>query len=308
MTFKTVRVLPANSGAFRTINILSAGDGNNEVSEWQETTMDDRTFETVQDSGGLVAGMKHVNLHGHSSGYKAKAVTFDPNGNTYFDILSLTAADNQFFSGIIWFNLDLGGGTGGGQVIQVDPNGGFTSRVKLGPGAGDTLVDLIDTTGNNDVERVIQSTVSSPAWHSLLWSGDTLNQILKVYLDDVEAGNLVVDGVPFSMAFNGLEFSLWQDGENAPGGGYLGNGSDCWIAPGQSLLTAGDISLVTRRKFVTAANKPVDLGAHGELPTGISPAIFFSGNKDTYGQPNLGTGGAFTLTGTLTNASTSPSD
>jgi hypothetical protein len=53
--------------------------------------------------------------------------------------------------------------------------------------------------------------------------------------------------------------------------------------------------------------KPVNLGTNGQTPTGTIPAMFFSG--DASGFPtNQGTGGAFTLTGSLTNASTSPSD
>jgi len=62
-----------------------------------------------------------------------------------------------------------------------------------------------------------------------------------------------------------------------------------------------------RRKFIDAIGKPVFLGSDGSLPTGVAPAMFFSGDSTAFAT-NRGTGGPFTLTGSLTNASTSPSD
>jgi hypothetical protein len=78
--------------------------------------------------------------------------------------------------------------------------------------------------------------------------------------------------------------------------------ADLWIAPGISLLDgSGDIPLATRRKFIDALGKPVFLGANGELATGTAPAVFLSGDASTFAT-NLGTGGAFATTGTLTDA------
>jgi hypothetical protein len=51
----------------------------------------------------------------------------------------------------------------------------------------------------------------------------------------------------------------------------------------------------------------VNLGSDCSTPTGTGPAVCFSGNASTFGT-NKGTGGAFTTTGTLTDADTSPSD
>jgi len=56
-----------------------------------------------------------------------------------------------------------------------------------------------------------------------------------------------------------------------------------------------------------ATGKPVDLGPNGSTPTGSAPSLFFSGNATSFAT-NQGTGGAFTLTSALTNATTSPSD
>ena len=61
-----------------------------------------------------------------------------------------------------------------------------------------------------------------------------------------------------------------------------------------------------RRKFSTAAGKPVDLGADGSLPTGTA-AIIYEPFEDLDGT-NKGTGGNFNVTGELVRCSSSPSD
>jgi hypothetical protein len=49
-----------------------------------------------------------------------------------------------------------------------------------------------------------------------------------------------------------------------------------------------------RRKFITAGGKPVFLGNNGELPTGASPLVFFSGDRTVWNAgTNKGTGGNF---------------
>ena len=67
-----------------------------------------------------------------------------------------------------------------------------------------------------------------------------------------------------------------------------------------------DLSTVgNRRKFIDGAGKPVD-PATAAAAFG-TPIIRFSGDHTGFAT-NLGGGGAFTLVGSLTNASTGPSD
>lgn len=80
--------------------------------------------------------------------------------------------------------------------------------------------------------------------------------------------------------------------------------SNFYVAMGQFL----DLSIPDNvAKFIDGTGKPVSLGTTGASPTGIAPTIFFSGDSSTF-PVNHGTGGTFTLTGSLTNASSSPSD
>ena len=65
--------------------------------------------------------------------------------------------------------------------------------------------------------------------------------------------------------------------------------------------------LATRRKFIDADGKPVDLWRTGNKPTGSPPILFFSGVTNKW-HTNKGTGGGFTENGTLTTSATSLSD
>jgi hypothetical protein len=80
---------------------------------------------------------------------------------------------------------------------------------------------------------------------------------------------------------------------------------------GQPFFDLSDTANVN--KLFSPDNKAISWGADGSLVTGTIPWVFFSGDATDYGG-NLGGGGDFVPTnfaygdGTLTNASTSPSD
>jgi len=84
--------------------------------------------------------------------------------------------------------------------------------------------------------------------------------------------------------------------------------AEVYFAPAQYL----DLSVVAnRRKFISASGRPVYLGADGSRPTGTAPIMYqrlADGAAASTFATNLGTGGDFTITGTLTTGSTSPSD
>lgn len=88
-------------------------------------------------------------------------------------------------------------------------------------------------------------------------------------------------------------------GTNGSGSQYFGDMADYWFAPGVSLLVNGDIPIETRAKFINNG-QPV---APKNFPAG--GAVLFTGDASVFGTNRLG-GGAFTTTGTFTNASTHP--
>jgi hypothetical protein len=133
--------------------------------------------------------------------------------------------------------------------------------------------------------------------------------VLAQYLDGVLVGQppLIVGSFSGTSTINFNGFALWV-GADSFGNNLTGDLADLWIAPGVSLLDgSGDIATSTRRKLIDASGKPVDLGSDGSIPTGTAPSVFLSGNASSF-STNKGTGGAFTTTGTLTDATSSPSD
>jgi hypothetical protein len=69
-------------------------------------------------------------------------------------------------------------------------------------------------------------------------------------------------------------------------------------------------SAANRRKFIGADGKPVSLGADGSAPTGTAPLVYqriAKGAAASTFATNLGSGGNFTITGSLDVGSTSPS-
>jgi hypothetical protein len=124
-------------------------------------------------------------------------------------------------------------------------------------------------------------------------------------------------------------FQLYvNDASDAAAGGTFTNtdlnqvGSDWWIGTDNTTTPRGDFDIAdlwhartridlsveaNRRKFRSAAGKPVNLGSDGSTPTGSAPLIYQSGSVAAW-HTNKGSGGGFTLTGTLTASADSPSD
>lgn len=141
-------------------------------------------------------------------------------------------------------------------------------------------------------------------WHHLLYSfelsGLAGSRNYAVYLDDVKQ-TVINNGETGGAIFVNFNDDVYFP-DNWQNTALEVDFALVWFAPGVSLLTeAGVISEANRRLFISAEGKPVDPSGY---PTG---AILFNGDASTF-VTNQGTSGVFTLTGVLTNASTSPSD
>lgn len=248
----------------------------------------------------VAARKKHRD--GGSAPYVAQGVHFD--GATFLSRLSLAATDNEFMSFYLCFLVTVEEAPVSGNQLWLGNPDAFNNSASL----GSNISSLTAGTGGNGEDYIYASAVSANLedgnWHSIIGTYQTNlpvgEKIIKYVIDGVATtlANTSDDETAFTNLYNALPFYL---GSDSFGDNYIGAMADPWIAPGQSLLTDGDIFLATIRKFIDADGKPVYLGANGELPTGIPPAIFFSGLAASF-PTNLGTGGAFTLTGTLTDA------
>lgn len=237
--------------------------------------------------------------------YVAKAVHFD--GSTYLYINPLVVSDSPVLSASMWIKTSLLKTNG---LFDFDPNNNAAPDLSIdnnhnafnfyenqngGIFFGDTKADSFTPDGR---------------WHHILFFVDTnhagADKIVQMYLDDqplnFSGGSQSL--AAFSMLMANLDFAVPDTPADFGTPLFTGHIADVYIAPGQFI----DFSVeANRRKFISADGKPVDLGSNCSTPTGTAPAVCFSGNASSFGT-NKGTGGAFTLTGTLTDAVTSPSN
>lgn len=236
---------------------------------------------------------------GGGGGYHADAVHFD--GSTYLSTNSLTFADDGFFSVIWWAKYNPAIYTTNTLFVS-DPAGDYATFGAVGPS-----IEVASAGAVNDIIVDALPLINTDAWHNIILCVQTSlaspNNVVKLYVDDVDATDITEDaaGSGFSTALNGLPFFFGQDSSNPAA---IVDFADVRIMH-TSLITGSDIAEATRRLFISASGKPVD-PAIATAALG-DPEILFSGNASTFGT-NQGTGGVFSTTGTLTNASTSPSD
>ncbi|WP_192246072.1 hypothetical protein [Mesorhizobium silamurunense] len=269
----------------------------------------------------------NIGAGGGGSPYVAEAVHVATGTGLGNPSLVATGDDTGYLTYVYWFKMS-GADFGNQGVMWVqDPENFYpgNSYFSDGGGAGIGFIHLqaCASQDENCISATIGATPSDPGktvvpldtWVPLLVSIDTnrsptSSMVLQAYLGDTQV--LYVSGfepstyystpAPFFQTWNGLSLHFFDDVLNPAT--VSGDFADIWFAPGQFI----DFSVeANRRKFVDASGKPVYLGANGEMPTGTAPAVFFSGDATGFAT-NKGTGGAFTLTGSLTNATTSPSD
>jgi hypothetical protein len=233
--------------------------------------------------------------------------------NDYLSVASLTGiADSNkgIFSG--WFRLD------GGDASALAILSGFTSPVnesiQIYRNASNKFSVSLLASGSPGSQRVLlmsnTSYVAGATWYHFLasWNGDTTTGHL--FVNDADDLNTVTDVVSASTSdltcANG--YAIGVSSANLTAYKFNGCMAEVYFAPGQYL----DFSLVyNRRKFISASGKPVHLGTTGALPTGTAP-IVYQHLDDSEAVANFatnrGTGGNFSITGTLDTGSTSPSD
>jgi len=130
-------------------------------------------------------------------------------------------------------------------------------------------------------------------WHHVLMSWDTSNNTnCWIAIDGTQGTTINTrNDVTCDYTFTGWYCSMDASGLNA-------DVSEIYFAPGQSL---GAFSSANVEKFRTTGAKPANLGSNGSAPTGVQPGIYFKNPYSSFGV-NSGTGGNFTVNGTLADA------
>ena len=186
---------------------------------------------------------------------------------------------------------------------------GSTSRFRAGWGFTSTTISVLarNAAGTDILDLTTASLFSTGAtWLHFLSSWDLATAGARsIYINDVS------DLSEVTFTNDSIDYTLadWSVGAFASGTSkFNGCVADLYFAPGQYL----DFSLVyNRRKFISASGKPVHLGTTGALPTGTAPIVYqHLADAETVADfaTNRGTGGNFSITGTLETGSTSPSD
>lgn len=206
----------------------------------------------------------------------------------------------------LWFRLD--GGDGFGQYALQLAGGGVGFSVLRTSG------NLWQVNGFNTVPASI-FTVSTAATHtqSATWKHLLCSWDLSLY-PSADGVHLyisdVVDESSLSYVDDTIDYTVTDCvvGANGTANKFNGGLAEIYFNSAEYL----DFSNVAnRRKFISSGGKPVHLGTDGSFPTGTAPMVYLhldDGEAVANFATNRGTGGNFTIAGTLATASSSPSD
>ncbi len=186
-------------------------------------------------------------------------------------------------------------------AIMSNDTGRFDVSIDRVSTGSNLRVRLDDSSGSTILASETLGGVPS-SWSHVLISIDTAAGVFHAYINDVAqsttSGFLSTNAIDFTTG----DFFIGRSGGQGDGAnGYMYDPyfTDEFI----------DISIeANRRKFISAAGKPVRLGLTGATPTGTAAKVFCSGAINNW-NVNKGTGGGFTVSGNaLTVAPDSPTD
>lgn len=235
------------------------------------------------------------------------AADFDGSNDYMNKTSELTGmADGQKGVVSFWYRVDGGDGSTraifarlAGYYFYIWHDAGNKINVQARNSAGTIILGINTTTAY----------LASSTWLHFLISWDLSITTAHLYVNDssdLTSSTLTNDTINYTGGTSEWWFAVNSGGFPAT----LINGcfAEMYFAPNQYL----DFSIESnRRKFISASGKPMFLGTNGLLPTGTSPLIYFhldNGEATANFATNRGTGGDFSITGTLSTASTSPSD
>jgi len=240
--------------------------------------------------------------------YHAPAVHLD--GSTWLTNSSLITPSSSLFSAVFWFKTNNSAIEA--TLYVVDPNNYVVPYFDIHNGTLDIELGSFPNAGNDEYITSTSTSYIDNQWHSVILTIDASTSApkkVKIYIDNVDVmGSLSSSnstGGSYQVLGNGYLAQIGYDNTGS-GGFFIGDISDFRVFYGVCLLDGtGNIPLATRQLFVNASGKPVDPAvATAALGTAT---ILLSGNASTFAT-NQGAGGAFAITGALSNATTSPSD
>lgn len=235
----------------------------------------------------------------------------DFNGTTHTlsrgsDLTGSADSKKGIFS--VWLRLDGGDAATQRVICGVDTPGAANTHVLLERDTANKFAVTMRNAASTDIllMTTVSTFIAGATWRHVLASWDLATAGARhLYINDVSDISVTTftnDTIDYTEANYRIGSS--------DNGFFFFNGcmAELYFAQGQYL----DFSLVSnRRRFISATGKPVHLSANGALPTG-TPPIVYEHLDDLEAVANFatnrGTGGNFTITGTLATGSSSPSD
>jgi hypothetical protein len=218
-------------------------------------------------------------------------------GNNYLSTAGLSGASNSYTGSMsLWVKwgsdgVDYGIAGFRGRGIQIIRTVSNDLQVYLWNNAGGQVLELASSSGQATGANV---------WHNILASWSTNfsagNKIGRLYLDGVNINDSQADGGAASqIAWSGVTEYLpsFSSPYNTNQNLAL---SEIWLSTASYI----DFSNSANRALFYNSGHPVDLGSNGSTPTGSSPDVFLNQPSALAGN-NQGTGGNFTIHGTLTD-------
>lgn len=234
--------------------------------------------------------------------FPVQAVVFDGSNDYLTRGADLTGNANGK-SGILSFWIKFNGGNATNMcILSRDGTGVFLVK-----DTGNLIeITIKKASGNGLVLRTSSTYTDASGWLHCLLAWDLANTTGYFYVNDADDTDLST-AVNENLIYTGSDYGI---GANVDDGSTKLNADLAeFYFNNEAYL---DISqAVNRRKFISAAGKPVNLGDNGERPTAATPRVYLSsrpGDAASAFSTNKGDGGNFSITGTLTIASTSPSD
>ena len=236
--------------------------------------------------------------NGGNGGYTTAAVNFDGTNDYLTHDAGLTGeADSKLGIFSCWFNR---GADGFARWIDVK-----FSYMHIVFGFNNLFgFSFRNAAGTINFNITSSAIVAADGWTHVMASWNLAGPTTHLYVNGVEDNheNTANDSdVNYTQTF--WTIGAEDDGDSK----YNGDVADLYwnIAEYLDLSVSGN-----RAKFIDGSGKPVDLGADGSTPTGTAPIMFHKADAATPANfaNNLGGAGNFTVQGTLTNASSTPSD
>ena len=242
---------------------------------------------------GMIAG----------AGFAPLAADFDGTNDSMARGAALTGIANSY-TGILSFWLRLDGGDGASQMVcQTGPD----DYIQILRNASNKMRVTLQNGGSGVyIFETVSTYTASATWRHFLASWDsTGGGTSHLYVNDV-SDKTVISGSTGAIITLGSSTNFYICIDTIAGRRVNGALTELYFAPAQYL----DFSIESnRRKFISSDGKPVDLGATGSTPTGTAPIAYQTvraGGVATDMATNRGTGGNFTITGTLDLITPSP--